>query len=516
MSGNVQSSTAESPSLRSAVERPKRRNMFALGGAQVITWSVTLLWTFIVPRRLGASGWGMLVIGSSIASIIGVIASYGTINYLVRELVRRPGDAAGLLGTSFRLRSTLLVPATAVLIVYLCLAKYTKAEVIIIVIAAVGVCFLLFGEPFDSVFQAVERFEFLAAGDVINTAGQSLVAIGLVMFGFGVIPVALSALAISGPVFALKWFWARRFYRPRMRTKAPTVQTMARESTPYWMMSLFVMFYVWVDTAMLSLMAPPNVVGWYGMPVRLFGTLQFAANMLSRLWLPRLIVAFENREGAFKRVARVPLEQALIVSIPIALGGAAISGSLMRFLFGDDFANAGPVMAILALCLIPLYLNIMAYAVLVASGRQMVWTKTIIAASVVNPLLNLRAIDFFQSRYGNGAIGAATSLLVTETLIASFSLLVVTRGILTRESAGRILRSLIAGLAMAGAVSTSSPLGLIPRILLGIVVYGVLALLLNVPSEHDVQTAREVIGRVLRRRRRGTHVPPVLEQIPAE
>src|SRR5207302_9517277 len=131
--------------------------------------------------------------------------------------------------------------------------------------------------------------------------------------------------------------------------------------------------------------------------------------------------------------------QALLLSLPLAAGGAVVAGPLIRTLFGPDFAAAVPAMAILALCLIPLYLNIMAYTVLVAQGRQIVWTKIILGASILNPLLNLAAIHFFQTRYGNGATGAALSLPATEVLISAVSLRVPTPRLPRRQHGSPVL-----------------------------------------------------------------------------
>src|SRR5207302_5304315 len=163
--------------------------------------------------------------------------------------------------------------------------------------------------------------------------------------------------------------------------------------------------------------------------------------------------------------------QALLLSLPLAAGGAVVAGPLIRTLFGPDFAAAVPAMAILALCLIPLYLNIMAYTVLVAQGRQVVWTKIIMGASILNPVLNLAAIHFFQTRYGNGATGAALSLLATEVLISAVSLRVATRGILGRRHILQLLRCLLAAAVMAVCVFTARRLGLIPQGIIGVVVF---------------------------------------------
>jgi O-antigen/teichoic acid export membrane protein len=481
-------------------ERPSRRNVFSLGGAQLITWSVTLAWTFVVPRKLGPAGWGMLVTGSSIGGLLGVFMGLGTGNYLVRQFVRQPEGAPPLLGTSLVVRLSLLVPGGCALALYVTLADFSARATLIICIAAAVVCFALLAEPFEAVFQSVERMEFLAAGDVTDKVLQSTLAIGLVLLGFGVVPVAISALGVACFVFCLKVFWARRFFLPAMRTTLQDARRMLRETLPYWTMSLFLTFYVWIDAAMLSVMAPAKVVGWYGVPTRLFGTLQFAANMLSTLWLPRLIAAYERPDGDFKRVARVPLRQALLLGLPLAIGGAVVAGPLIRLLFGASFAGAAAPMAILSICLIPLYLNIIAYAVLVASGRQIVWTKIIMGASIVNPLLNLGAIHFFQSRYGNGATGAALSLLATETLIACVSLLVVTRGIVTRTLVFQVLRTLVAALVMAACAYLARSFGLFAQVLIGGIVFCGMALLLRAPNDEDMRTVRAMLRRRWRRR----------------
>ncbi|MCW3036511.1 MAG: Polysaccharide biosynthesis protein [Actinobacteria bacterium] len=489
-----------------ALEKPKRRNVFALGGAQLITWSITLLWTFIVPRHLGAAGWGLLVTGSSIGGLLIVLMGSGTGNYLVRQFVRDPQKAPSLLGTSLVTRVALVIPGAAVLVLYLKIAAFSGQASLIIAIGAAVAVFALLQEPLDSVFQAVERMEYLAAGDVADKVMQSTLAIGLVLLGFGVTYVAVSSLCVAAFVFVLKAGWARKFYRPELRTTLPKARLLARESLPYWTMSLFLTLYVWIDTAMLSVMAPAKVVGWYGVPTRLFGTFQFAGNMLATLWLPRLIRAHEQPGSHFKRVAGVPLGQALLLSLPLAAGGAVVAGPLIRTLFGPDFAGSVPAMAILALCLVPLYLNIMAYTVLVAEGRQVVWTKIIMSASIVNPLLNLVAIHFFQTRHGNGATGAALSLLATEVLISAVSLRVATRGILSRQNILQLLRCLLASAVMAVCVYMARSLGLIPQGLIGVAVFGVLAVALRVPSPEDMATARAIIRRRLRRS--GPEMPP--------
>ena len=61
-----------------------------IAGGQLLTWSMTLLWTLVVPRALGPAGMGSIVTAWSVTGILGIVLGLGTRNYLVREMRCRP------------------------------------------------------------------------------------------------------------------------------------------------------------------------------------------------------------------------------------------------------------------------------------------------------------------------------------------------------------------------------------------------------------------------------------------
>src|SRR5207249_11064297 len=83
------------------------RNVTVMAGGQLITWTMTLLWTLVVPRSLGPSGMGTIMAAWSITGILGIVLGLGTRNYLVREAVIAPEKASGLIGTALLLRIAL-------------------------------------------------------------------------------------------------------------------------------------------------------------------------------------------------------------------------------------------------------------------------------------------------------------------------------------------------------------------------------------------------------------------------
>jgi O-antigen/teichoic acid export membrane protein len=162
-------------------------------------------------------------------------------------------------------------------------------------------------------------------------------------------------------------------------------------------------------------------------------------------------------------------------------------------------------MVILALCVPPMYLNVMLNQVLVAAKRPMVWTYLMLGATVVNPLVNLVLIQLAQDRWQNGAIGAAASLLVTELLIVVVGTAIVGRHVMTAPMLWRLLRAVAAAAAMAGAMVAYSTLsfvpvqGFLPEAAVGLATFAGAALLLRVVSEEERVLARSLATRVLDR-----------------
>jgi O-antigen/teichoic acid export membrane protein len=230
---------------------------------------------------------------------------------------------------------------------------------------------------------------------------------------------------------------------------------------------------------MLAAMTSTTVVGWYGGPVRLFGTLMFVPVILSMAWLPKLVSAFGEGPERLKLVAREPTEQIMILALPISVGAALIAGPLVALLYGAQFAPSAPVLVILALSVAPTYFNIVANQILIACNRQMTWTKALGAACLVNPLLNLVLIRDCQQRFGNGAIGAALAFLATELLLAGIGLIII-HPFLHPQTISRLLRSAVATAGMGAVVYLLGPGGLLLQVLGGGVSFLALALLLRV------------------------------------
>ena len=463
--------THEADGPAEEVDRPETqrvgRNLAALGAGQLFTWTMTLAWMLVVPRLLGPRGLGMIVTGIAVAGILQVVLGAGTGVYLARELVVRPQRSGRLVGTAMIARLILAPWFMAAIVVWAQLAHYSADGTLVLYLSGGATVLYLLAEPVQSFFQAIERMHYRAIGDAINKAAQGLGGIVLTLAGFGALGFAGCWLVMSGVVLVLSLRWARRYFRVDYRTTRRELMSVARGSAAYWTSGAFGMVYLWIDTAMLSVMTNPTVVGWYGVPTRLFTTMLFAPVLFATAWFPRLVRAAQRSQHELHAASRTPVALILSLSVPIAAVIAVSAPEMIRLVYGPKYAPAGTVLILLGLCVIPMYLNIMLYQVCAAENRQARWTWLMIGACVVNPAINAMLIPLTQHTWHNGAVGAALALLLTETAIACGGIAIAGRRVLGLSTLDRLARVVLASGGMWLAVYVTRGVGAIASLAAG-------------------------------------------------
>lgn len=468
------------------------RNVAFLAGSQVITWCASLAWALFVPRALGANGTGIFTLSVAAAGILTVLIGLGTRPLLVREISIDREKATRLIPTAIYLRLVFALPMLGLLAVFGRVGPFDHDEVLALYLGwAVCVLYLLF-EPVQAGLQALEKMQFLAYSDILTKTVVSLVSVALVLLGFRALGILTLSVVVMAILLILHVGWMRKYFKIDWRIRPVELWSLTKFSLPYLGFALFFTFYLWIDALMLSVMTPEKVIGWYGLPTKLFGTLMFIPVILSTAWLPRLAASYAKGDSALWDAARAPLQVVVALSLPVCVGVVLVSSNLIKFLYGPEFVEAIPVMTVLALSVPPMYLNIMVNQILIARRQQMLWTKAMVLACVINPGLNLFLIPYFQNRYGNGATGAAISLLVTEVVLAVIGVAVI-RGLFNRAFFARLARAAIATAGMGLAVLAARRGGLAPAILVGLIVYPLLAIVLRVLSREELAQLTEMV-----------------------
>jgi O-antigen/teichoic acid export membrane protein len=473
-------------------------NISLLSLGQLVTWAGTLVWTLIVPRRLGSSEIGILTLGTAAAGILGVVVGLGLPPLLVREIAADPRRAPRLIGTAIALRALLLAPALAGTLLLTFLGPFRGEEAMALILGW-GMCATaVVSSPVAAGLQAMEKMNYLAYGAVLGGTLGTASSIALVMLGVRAIGLLICSVVIGALFTFVFLFWARPLFRIDWRVTWADLRQLLVDSLPYSSLAVFFTIYLWIDSLMLGFMASSTVLGWYGLPTQLFSTLMAVPVILSNATLPRLVRAHGESDQKLLQTARPVMEMVVLLAMPICTGAVLVAKPLLRAIYGPGFAGSIPVFALLALCVPPMYLNIMANQIMIARKQQMVWTKVMMLASIINPLLNLFLIPYYQRTQGNGAIGASIAMVITEVLLAGIGLRLV-RGAFVRKSAVRMLKGAIATAVMGIVVVLALQVDLLLAVASGIVSFAAAALLLRIPTRDELEQVHLLFGTMARR-----------------
>jgi O-antigen/teichoic acid export membrane protein len=440
---------------------------------------------------------GLVVLYWSAGGVLATTAGMGTKTLLVREIAAEPRRGPALLSAAFYLRAISVAPALLATLVYLRIGSFSGPEAVVLELAFLASVVVLFSEPLQAAFQAMERMEYLAAGDIVVKAASTAAAVILVLLGYGAVPVVLLMLLPRAMMLVAYFVAVRHHIQIDLRFDPRAVTRLFRESMTFWAYAVSISFYFWIDSILLAVLAPPEQLGWYGAPVKLVSTLAFVPTIIWAVWLPRLSSAYRISPGSLKSAARMPIDIIVVLGLPVACGAALIAGPLIKFLYGDGFAPSLPVFVVLVITILPVYLNTAFGNILIASNRQRIWTVVMAVACVVNPVLNLILIPAFQARANAGALGAAWALVVTELLITASGLFIV-RGILSRGTFVRLGKAALATAVMAVLVVASSRLGLIVEMAVGALTFAVAALVLRIATPDELEEIGHYRDRAIR------------------
>jgi len=264
-----------------------RGNLLVLAGGQATTWTMTLLWTLVVPRVLGPSGLGLITAVWAVAGIMSILLGLGTTNYVARQLVADPDSASRLVGSALVLRVVMVPVFVACAVTFAHFAHYGHDARLVLWLATAATLFTLLDDPLLVAFQAKERMEYMAFSDVINKSAQGLVGIIVVVVGFGAVGLTASWLVVSILVLILGIRWIRPMVKIDLRTSIRQLAGLVRASAAYFASGVFFLVYLWIDSVMLSLMTRDEVVGWYAVPTKLARNLRVpSGDHLERLATP--------------------------------------------------------------------------------------------------------------------------------------------------------------------------------------------------------------------------------------
>jgi O-antigen/teichoic acid export membrane protein len=478
--------------------RSVAKGAFALLSTQPLTWAASTISIILAPRYLGDVAFGQAMLGATLVALAGPVVSLGLLEYLSRSLASRSKNAPHEATVAWPVMTIAALLATVVLGVGVTFSGLQLGTPIVLLAALATIAMTPTHGLLLTLLRGQERMGRFAFVNTLSGVCGALVPVIVLVAGGGLNGFALSNAIVFGVALFISWRTSG-IRLPRVKLTIPALLGLLPAGLPFFGWTLTMQFYGQIDRIMIGLLAPVQVMGWYGAATRIVGIPIFVPTLIVTPLFPALTRCRDDR-AVFRHTLNASLRATLLATAPFCAATAAAAPAIPRFLgWPAEFDAATLPMTILAPNLTLIAMDMMLGTALLALGFERKWLMVGLVAAVVNPLLNLIAIPFAQATWGNGGIGAAAVTVVTESVMLSGALVLMPRGLLDRALVYAAFSTCVGGgvfvLVTRALLSYGLPLpaALVP----GALCFVVAVLALRVVSVEELGQLRQHAGRAV-------------------
>jgi len=316
-------------------------------GERILRMAVSLFVTIYVARYLGPEHFGLLSYALSFVWLFSSLASFGTDNILVRELVRHPEQRKNLIGTVFWLKVCGSVVMGAAIAAVLYLRTEDQQTYWLIALIALGFLFQA-TNVVEFYFQAQVQSKFTVRAQIIQLLITSLFKIYLVWDKAELVWFAVALMldqAVVAVLFLIMYSWKIEKF-PYLSFNIIKAKLLLKDAWPLIFAGMVVSIYMKIDQVMLKEMLNAKAVGVYAAAVRLCETWYIVPTALMASLFPAVVEARKKSETIYEERIQKLYDLMIWGSVAVALPTTLISNWIILILYGIDFQEAADVLSI--------------------------------------------------------------------------------------------------------------------------------------------------------------------------
>lgn len=369
---------------------------------------VAVLMGIWIARHLGAGTFGLYSWALSLAAFAICLGGMGLEAVVVRELVRRPGDAGRILGSASRLRlAGALIGAIGVALVGLALRHGEATAGLLAALAASAVVPAAWDSA-DAFFQSRHQQSIVASIRMGTTLLGNGIRAAILLQGGSVAALLLIGVAEAGAATLLLLAAYRRSASPAWQWDAGEAKTLLRSALPLLGGGLAVTIYMRLDQILLAQLADDRVLGTYATAIRLTEVWYLPAAVAAGVAYPHLLQARQRDDQAYRRQLAGLYALAAWSALALAVVITCSADPLVSLVYGPGYQDAAPALRILTWCTIPVFVGLIVERHLQAQDETSVILIRTLAAAAGCIALNIVLIPLC------GMTGAAWAACISQ------------------------------------------------------------------------------------------------------
>lgn len=324
------------------------RALKGIGWVAIEKWGVRLvaLGVFVIlTRTVSPEAFGLISITSVVTTLLLVFVDAGFQKALIQRRTLNPLDATTAFWTSLGIGVGLYILAYVASPLVAAVYRMPDLTAVLRVLALTLVVNALAGVP-AALLERDMAFRALAMRNIVGTIVGGAVAVPLALLKFGV--WALVAQSLVTAVTAAIALWATTRWRPQLRYSAQALRDLWRFGVSVLGIELLNKVQDNLDKMIIGVVFGDAVLGLYYVAQRL---ILIVADLITTVIGKIALTTFSRLQDDKDRLSRGFIQMTFasaIVAVPVFGVIAVFSEVLIRFLSGDQWVQAVPVMQVLA------------------------------------------------------------------------------------------------------------------------------------------------------------------------
>lgn len=325
------------------------RNAAWLIAQPILVGVVSVVITALVARALGTANYGTLLLLLSYAALFSQISNLGLRPYSVREIAANRNRAVEIVSDMLVLRSLLAVLAMIVAVAFLALFDPTLSGPLIATLGALILLNALSGCFIDGL-QGLEHMKAVATSFAVAGVLAQLACLASLFLQLGLNGIA-AAYAISGLVMlVMVWYQFHRI-TGRLKPRGPGDHLIMhlRRSWAFLLQNIVGTIRGRIDLILINGFLGAHAAGIYGSAMVLIQRVDLIQDGIATALFPRVAHLHGKSSGDLVNLVRTALKVVLVISTPMAVGLFAVSNQVVALMFGSQYVESGPTLAILGI-----------------------------------------------------------------------------------------------------------------------------------------------------------------------
>ncbi len=396
--------------------------LFAQLSGKVIDFTFALF----VLRLLGPDGNGQWTFATTTWLFFATICDFGLESLVTREIARarQLPEAHAVINrlfvTKLLLRLGFSVAALPVALLWLALnnlsGSLTVGSFWAVVLLMIGFWPTSVVGSITVVFRGYEKFEFLAAGQLLVAILRVPLGMVVLLAGWGVVGLATVSIILNLiSLVVLQNLMQRQVFRPRVRLRdfdPVFARKMLGQAFPLMLNGLIINVLFKSDGLVLQALRDNTELGVYNAAYKFVDALLIIPSTLTLALFPLFSAygteARENLLRAYHEGTRL----LMLIALPITAGTVFVAYDLIGFLGGAEYLPGGALALQILIWFLPFsYFNGITQYVLIAIDQQRQITRAVIVAALANVILNLALIPLA------GFVASAGLTILTELIL---------------------------------------------------------------------------------------------------